>query len=139
MKKIYVLAGAVLLAACSSQESPTLIGGSRDNHGCLGSAGYTWSQTRQTCLRLWEEGITLIPTNPTGAALAAFAVESNDYARMEIFLPNPKKIFVLQQTGEDHDRWTSPVSDWTLHHSPAGWELKEKGVLRYKSKPAPTH
>jgi hypothetical protein len=32
-----------------------LIGGDRDAHGCIGSAGYQWCETKQKCLRIWEE------------------------------------------------------------------------------------
>ncbi len=32
-----------------------LIGGDRDEHGCIGSAGYVWCEVKQKCLRPWEE------------------------------------------------------------------------------------
>ncbi len=32
-----------------------LIGGDKDEHGCIGSAGYTWCESKQKCLREWEE------------------------------------------------------------------------------------
>ena len=32
-----------------------LVGGDRDDHGCIGSAGYTWCEPKQKCLREWEE------------------------------------------------------------------------------------
>ncbi len=32
-----------------------LVGGDRDAHGCIGSAGYTWCEVKQKCLRVWEE------------------------------------------------------------------------------------
>ena len=32
-----------------------LIGGDRDEHGCIGSAGYSWCQKKEKCLRIWEE------------------------------------------------------------------------------------
>lgn len=35
-----------------SKEEP--IGGQRDEHGCLGPAGYSWNQTLDVCLREWE-------------------------------------------------------------------------------------
>lgn len=31
-----------------------LIGSDRDMHGCIGSAGYTWDETQNTCARIWE-------------------------------------------------------------------------------------
>jgi len=35
--------------------SPMLVGGDRDIHGCLGSAGYSWCEVKNKCLRTWEE------------------------------------------------------------------------------------
>lgn len=32
-----------------------LIGGQKDAHGCLIAAGYSWCETKQKCLRIWEE------------------------------------------------------------------------------------
>ena len=35
--------------------APPLVGGDRDAHGCIGSAGYSWCEAKQKCLRPWEE------------------------------------------------------------------------------------
>lgn len=37
--------------------SPTgaLVGNDKDEHGCIGSAGYTWCEVKNKCLRVWEE------------------------------------------------------------------------------------
>lgn len=32
-----------------------LLGGDKDEHGCIGSAGYTWCESKQKCIRPWEE------------------------------------------------------------------------------------
>jgi len=32
-----------------------LVGGDKDEHGCIGSAGYSWCEQKQKCLRIWEE------------------------------------------------------------------------------------
>lgn len=37
-------------------ETEKPIGGERDEHGCLGPAGYSWCESKQKCLRVWEEG-----------------------------------------------------------------------------------
>jgi hypothetical protein len=39
----------------SQEEKESLVGGDRDSHGCIGSAGYTWCEEKQICLRTWEE------------------------------------------------------------------------------------
>jgi membrane-bound inhibitor of C-type lysozyme len=37
------------------ENTPILVGGDADEHGCLASAGYTWCQIKAKCLRPWEE------------------------------------------------------------------------------------
>jgi hypothetical protein len=38
-----------------SENESALVGGDKDEHGCIGSAGYTWCEGKQRCLRPWEE------------------------------------------------------------------------------------
>jgi len=37
---------------CGEEE---LIGGDKDEHGCVLMGGYTWCEAKQKCLRTWEE------------------------------------------------------------------------------------
>ncbi len=46
------------------QEQPP-VGGDRDEHGCIGSAGYTWCEPKQKCLREWEEPCEETPGHMT--------------------------------------------------------------------------
>lgn len=32
-----------------------IVGGDGDEHGCIGSAGYSWCALKNKCLRIWEE------------------------------------------------------------------------------------
>lgn len=41
--------------SAAQTSSAQLIGGDKDEHGCLGPAGYTWCEAKQKCLRVWEE------------------------------------------------------------------------------------
>ena len=57
MKKLILLmvmlvASGLFIAGCQSQQ---LVGNDRDIHGCIGSAGYSWCEAKQKCLRIWEE------------------------------------------------------------------------------------
>ena len=36
-------------------EMPLIVGGDKDEHGCIGSAGYLWCEAKAECLRPWEE------------------------------------------------------------------------------------
>lgn len=40
-----------------------LVGNDSDEHGCKGSAGYSWCEIKQKCLRIWEESCD--ETSPT--------------------------------------------------------------------------
>ncbi|QUM82285.1 hypothetical protein HWV01_19365 [Moritella sp. 5] len=43
------------ITACSNSDSESpLIGGDRDEYGCLPSAGYMWCERTQRCERSWE-------------------------------------------------------------------------------------
>lgn len=42
----------------SSDKNSMLVGGDKDSHGCIGSAGYQWCEEKQKCLRVWEEECT---------------------------------------------------------------------------------
>lgn len=38
-----------------AQLEKNIVGNDRDEHGCIGSAGYAWCEEKQKCLREWEE------------------------------------------------------------------------------------
>ena len=48
---IYLMIIVLLGGAGCTQN---LLGGDRDEHGCMGSAGYKWSPEKQQCVRPWE-------------------------------------------------------------------------------------
>ncbi|NDV75302.1 hypothetical protein [Burkholderia cenocepacia] len=58
------IACAFALSACATpssapadtaaQAAPPRVGGDRDAHGCIGSAGYAWCERTQQCERPWE-------------------------------------------------------------------------------------
>ena len=38
----------------SPSEQGPIVGGDRDEHGCIGSAGYRWCARENACTRSWE-------------------------------------------------------------------------------------
>lgn len=38
----------------ANQTTPDIVGNDRDEHGCIGSAGYVWCAKEQACVRPWE-------------------------------------------------------------------------------------
>lgn len=47
-----------------------IIGGDKDEHGCLAGAGYSWCEEKQKCLRVWEEECIASPKEKIAEALA---------------------------------------------------------------------
>lgn len=55
---IILLSIVIILAAfllISNIKDEQLIGGDKDEDGCLIGAGYSWCPSKQKCLRVWEE------------------------------------------------------------------------------------
>lgn len=61
-----LLCAGALFVACGSKRGKTVevaeqadtvhvVGGDKDKHGCIASAGYTWSEVQKDCIRLWEK------------------------------------------------------------------------------------
>ena len=99
MKKISgALAFAALLGACTPQGQSTspavspVAGADRDAHGCIASAGYTWSNVRKQCIRIFEAGLAFEPdpAPAQGAVLAAYVVlapAEGSVMAAELFVP----------------------------------------------------
>lgn len=55
MKKYIICALILLFVFFIGCDREKIIGGERDEHGCVLMAGYTWCESKQKCLRTWEE------------------------------------------------------------------------------------
>lgn len=73
-----------------AQTAPGMVGNDRDDHGCIGSAGYTWSALKNECVRLFEVGIRLDPKDasldPTTSVFIVFKSPDN-LGKAEVFVP----------------------------------------------------
>lgn len=55
---ILLLTGCNVFVNVDQSEDETdqpLVGGDKDEHGCIGSAGYQWCPSQDKCMRMWEE------------------------------------------------------------------------------------
>jgi hypothetical protein len=57
------------ITACSATQ-PEVLGGDRDTHGCIPSAGYSWCESTKTCVRPWELADTAKIENSEAAVKA---------------------------------------------------------------------
>ena len=135
MKKIIFLSLLLWTIGCSSDNAPA-VGADRDAHGCIGSAGYTFSPLKNKCIRLWEEGITLLPAQKQDAAvMAAYVIMGENQA--ELFLPGrTTPVSLSQQYVGGKGQWSATdASGWKLiQPEPSAWQLENNGVVQYTSK-----
>lgn len=81
-----------VLAACSHSPIDTLVGADRDEHGCIGSAGYTWSYALHDCVRTWEVGERF-----DGPSKSIYLVYSDDSLFAEVFTQDGKQVLCKRQ------------------------------------------
>lgn len=90
--------------AMKGNETETeLVGADVDKHGCKELAGYTWSRLNDDCVRIFEEGLTLLPVeiDESEPVFAAFVLYSDDKTQVELFLPSEKESIILQKVEDD--------------------------------------
>lgn len=82
----------------SIQETSS-IGGNKDKHGCLTSAGQTWSQIKNDCIQVFSVGIRLNPiqVDSTEAIISAFVVPNSDSTAYELFLADQEENVILNK------------------------------------------
>lgn len=145
MKKTFTLSVVALaFAACNNStpqqadnaaEEPTtpqqetMVGGDRDEHGCIGSAGYSWSALRGECIQVFEVGTRLNPVDveQEEAVISAFIVrKEGDNSQVELFI-----------TGEDQNPILKKEADGTFKNGKYSYnaqtkELSVDGKVAYK-------
>ena len=104
MRTLTLMAATLLLAACNTTPREPLVGADRDEHGCIGSAGYQWSALAGQCVRLFEQGIRLNPTD-AGQTVSAFVLFNADQSKAELTLPSGELIPLDRQGEEGNWSW----------------------------------
>ncbi|SFC99987.1 hypothetical protein SAMN05421780_11816 [Flexibacter flexilis DSM 6793] len=105
-------------------------GSDRDEHGCIGSAGYTWSVTKKKCVRVWEDlDLKLLPTDTKDATFSA-VIFSGQKDTAEVFVPSLRQSLLLKAS--DKDTW-SGGNGWKLSKTANGAQLLKDNAIIYKS------
>ncbi len=101
----------LLVGACATERTttdsttPPIVGGDRDAHGCIPSAGYTWCDTKQKCLRQWEEPCNDTTQNATGLANPASVNCVDQGGSLEIRDTPQGQVGVCHVNGMECDEW----------------------------------
>jgi hypothetical protein len=91
---VLVLYSNKLMLAQDSIKSP-IVGNDRDKHGCIGSAGYTWSVLKKECVRTFEltqtdkNAIELVSIDNTQKMVVLF---SSNKTKAEVFYSGGNKV-----------------------------------------------
>ena len=117
MKKItFLLFSMIVLFACNSGQKNNSaesadqqyaveqgVGNDKDDHGCITSAGETWSELKQECVQVFNVGKRLNPVVEEGdAIISAFVLFNDDNSKVELFLPdNETGSTILEQSEND--------------------------------------
>ncbi|MEE1944583.1 hypothetical protein VRU48_05655 [Pedobacter sp. KR3-3] len=112
----------------AQQKAP---GSDRNKHGCIGSAGYTYSVVRNDCVRLFEEKIRLKEKTPKGSYTSdAVVIFDKSRQRAEIFLPGSNGSSILKKTKvKGTTVWKAGAL--VLATQGNGYTLKKSGKLIY--------
>ena len=87
----------------STTEEMPMVGGDRDEHGCIASAGYTWSALRGECIQVFEVGTRLNPEDikEEEAVISAFIVsKEGDNSQVELFITGEEQNPILKQEAD---------------------------------------
>ena len=80
------------------------VGSDRDEHGCIASAGYQWSELLKDCIRPFEIGIKMASAVDKESTSAAYLVFNADSSKVEVFLPQEKNHPILQVSASGNDK-----------------------------------
>lgn len=111
-----------------TQDAP-MVGGDKDEHGCLPSAGQSWSALRGECIQVFEVGTRLNPVEEKEevAVISAFVVtKDGDNSQVELFITNEDQNPILKQ------ETNGTYKNGKYVYNPKMQELSIDGKVTYK-------
>lgn len=139
-----VFAGTVLVGcggnrdkkteAATTADKSAMVGNDKDEHGCLPSAGYTWSEVQKDCIRLWEKGVRM--TSVPDGEKTLFLVFSPDSTKVELFfLEESSRNEILDRRSLPGGGYAWNVEDDdtdNVRREHGEWTVSRRGKLIYK-------
>ncbi|MDR3023198.1 hypothetical protein [Chryseobacterium sp.] len=102
MKKTILLSAMFLGSLIFAQKQTPVLGGDRDVHGCIGSAGYTYSQLKNDCIKTFNQKIKLkeVSSDKSYTSMTAI-IFTKDMKKAEVFIPDgAAKSIILNKEGK---------------------------------------
>ena len=120
--KYVFLKGLILIclfAGCSHSKI-NIVGADKDIHGCIGSAGYKWSELRNECIRPFELSLQLL--NPDKTFIASFLFSENKN-QAEVF--SKEGHFILELTKPTQYKYSKKGEVFMLINVNGEWEFSD--------------
>ena len=115
------------VAPDSSAVVKPMVGADEDLHGCKTSAGYTWSELKGECVRVFEIATPLKSYDSSAVQMPAFVIFEGD--RVELFVQTEKPMILKRQSeGEPFVNGQWQLIPWK------GYVLKKDGKIVYTGK-----
>lgn len=137
MKKTILLGAMFLSSLAFAQQKSPVVGGDRDVHGCRASAGYTYSQIKNDCVKVFAQKIKLkeVGSDKSSTSMTA-VIFSKDMKRAEIFIAEgAAKSIVLEREGKSK-MWKSgsyiKETYVLVPYKKTGYQLKKDDVVIYQ-------
>ncbi|MBO9690597.1 hypothetical protein [Chryseobacterium sp.] len=136
MKKIILLSAMFLGSLAFAQKSAPVLGGDRDVHGCISSAGYTYSQLKNNCIKTFNQKIKLkeVSTDKSYTSMTAI-IFNKSMTKAEVFIPDgAAKSIILDKAGKEKI-WKSGshIKDsYVLTPHKKSYQIKKNDVVIYQ-------
>lgn len=125
-------------AATEDAEKTAMVGNDKDEHGCIASAGYTWSEVQKDCIRLWEKGVRMNAVGDANETL--FLVFSPDSTQVELFFSEegtPNEILDRRGLPSGGYAWNVEDDDTkNVRFENGKWTVAQRAKLIYQQAPA---
>jgi len=131
MNKRSLIISAVFMLFATISYAQKATGNNRDKHGCIGSAGYTYSIIKKDCIQTFAQKIKLKEVDPKRSfTTIAAIIFSDDNKKAEIFLSDYKESQILVRTGKKGN-YVWKKGDLKLTDKKDGYQLKKGKKLIY--------
>ncbi len=136
---MYCIALGIFFCSCTFhcsafQRKKHLLGGDRDAHQCIPSAGYQWSELRKECIRPFELPFKLLNADKTYGAYVCF---SNDNHWAEVYAPEGH--WLLQKTTDNsYIRSDQKSINIVLKNIQDAWQLNIQNGQATYAEPTPS-
>ncbi len=136
MKKTILFSAMFFVSLAFAQKAP-IVGGDKDVHGCKGSAGYTYSQIKNDCVRVFEQKIKLNEVSSDKSYSTRTAVIfSKNMKKAEIFIPNEAAESIILERQGKAKIWKSGSHIKEIYvlvpYKKTGYQIKKDDVVIYR-------